>query len=132
MGLGIIVVFGGMTLLLQDETFIKWKPSILYWSFAVGLLVAMAMGRSPLKALMGEQISLPEPVWKTLNLVWTTFFTLMGVLNLLVAWRFSTDTWVNFKLFGTTGLTLAFIIAQGFYLGPHLQEQEDGNRETKP
>lgn len=67
MGLGIIVVFGGMTLLLQDETFIKWKPSILYWSFAVGLLVAMAMGRSPLKALMGEQISLPEPVWKTLN-----------------------------------------------------------------
>ena len=132
MGLGIIVVFGGMTLLLQDETFIKWKPSILYWSFAVGLLVAMAMGRSPLKALMGEQISLPEPVWKTLNLVWTIFFTLMGVLNLVVAWRFSTDTWVNFKLFGTTGLTLAFIIAQGFYLGPHLQEQEDGNRETKP
>lgn len=131
MGLGIIVVFGGMTLLLRDETFIKWKPSILYWSFAAGLLMSMLMQKNPLKALMGEQLSLPDPVWKNLNTLWTLFFLGMGALNLVVAYQFSTDFWVNFKLFGTTGLTLAFIVAQGFYLSPHIKEPEDSSRETK-
>ena len=121
-GLAIIVVFGGMTLLLHDESFIKWKPTILYWSFAVALGVASLLGKLPLKQLMGQQMQLPEAIWKRLNLLWCAFFAIMGVVNLWVAWQFATDTWVNFKLFGTTGATFVFIIAQGFYLSAHLQD----------
>lgn len=123
-GLVIIVVFGGMTLLLRDESFIKWKPTLLYWSFAIALGGAGLLGKSPLKQLMGHQMQLPDAIWRRLNLIWCAFFALMGVINLWVAWQFSTDAWVNFKLFGTTGATIVFIIAQGFYLSAHLQEPE--------
>lgn len=133
LGLAIIVIFGGMTLALRDEAFIKWKPSILYWCFAGGLIISTLMSKNPLKALMGGQISLPDPIWKKLTHIWTAFFASMGVLNLVVAYQFSTDAWVNFKLFGTTGLTVAFIFAQGFYLSSHIreEEQEETPRETK-
>jgi intracellular septation protein len=122
--LAIIVVFGGMTLLLQDETFIKWKPTVLYGLFAVVLLGGRVFfGRDLIKAVMGKQITLPEPVWRRLGVAWVAFFAAMAVLNLLVAYRFSTDVWVNFKLFGTMGLTIAFVIAQALYLGRHVQEE---------
>ena len=123
-GLIIIVVFGGMTLLLRDESFIKWKPTLLYWSFAIALGGAGLLGKSPLKQLMGHQMQLPDAIWRRLNLIWCAFFALMGIINLWVAWQFNTDAWVNFKLFGTTGATIVFIIAQGFYLSAHLQEPE--------
>ena len=121
--LGIIVVFGGATLILRDETFIKWKPTVLYWLFAVTLLVAASLFRKNLiRALMEKQISLPDPVWTKVNLSWAAFFAVMGVLNIYVAYSFSTDTWVDFKLFGGTDLMLAFVLGQAFLLAKYVEE----------
>jgi len=123
--LGIIVVFGGMTLFFHDETFIKWKPTVLYALFAIALLVGRyAMGRNLIQAMMAAQVRLPAPVWDRLNLAWVLFFVLLGVLNLFFAYRFSTDVWVNFKLFGSLGLTVLFVIAQAFYFSRHVLEEE--------
>ena len=123
--LGIIVVFGGMTLVLHDETFIKWKPTVLYAAFAVALLVGRyLMGRNLITAMMGRQVRLPETVWDRLNIAWVLFFIVLGVLNLVFAFRFSTDVWVNFKLFGSLGLTVLFVIAQAFYFSRHVLEDE--------
>ena len=122
--LGIIVVFGGATLLLQDETFIKWKPTVLYWAFAAALTGApLVAGKNLIRAVLGEQMQLPDPVWTRLNWAWAAFFAVMGVANLYVAFNYSTDTWVSFKLFGSTGLMLVFVIAQALYLSRHLQEK---------
>ena len=122
--LAIIVVFGGMTLLLQDETFIKWKPTVLYGLFAAVLAGGkLFFGRDLIRVVMGKQLTLPDPVWARLNLAWLLFFAAMGGLNLFVAYNFTTDVWVNFKLFGTLGLTLAFVIGQAVYLGRFVQEE---------
>ena len=103
--LAIIVVFGGATLLLQDETFIKWKPTVLYWLFGAVLAgSALIFRKNLIRKLMEEQISLPEPVWGRLNASWIGFFAFMGAVNLIVAYSLSTDAWVNFKLFGGMGL----------------------------
>lgn len=119
----IIVVFGGATLLLHDETFIKWKPSVLYWLFAGVLFVAeIGWGKNLIQEMLKGQIELPGPVWRTLNHAWAAFFGALGVLNLYVAYHFTTETWVNFKLFGTTGLMFAFIIAQSLYLSRFMKE----------
>ena len=121
----LIVVFGGATLFLQDETFIKWKPTVLYWMFALALgLAPVLFERNLIRMLMEKQVTLPDPVWERLNLGWTVFFVFLGVANLYVAFQFPTDTWVNFKLFGTMGLMLAFIVGQTFYLTRHLKESE--------
>jgi intracellular septation protein len=123
--LGIIVVFGGATLLLHDETFIKWKPTVLYWLFGSVLLGSQLLfGRNLMKSMMGKQIALPDAVWKRVNASWIAFFAAMGVLNLFVAYRFSTDVWVNFKLFGGMGLLLLFALAQALLLSRHLPEEE--------
>jgi len=122
--LAIIVVFGGATLLLQDETFIKWKPTVLYWLFGAVLLIAdVFFGKNLIRAMMGAQIELPEPVWARLNVSWAVFFSLMGVLNLYVAFNYATDTWVNFKLFGGTGLMLVFVLAQAFVLSKYVEDK---------
>ncbi len=123
--LAIIVVFGGATLLLQDETFIKWKPTVLYWLFALVLLGAQLLFRKNLiRAMMGAQMTLPEAVWHKLSLSWVGFFAFMGVANLYVAYSFSTDAWVNFKLFGGIGLLLAFAFGQALMLSRYLEEAE--------
>ncbi len=122
--LAIIVVFGGMTLLLHDETFIKWKPTVLYGLFAVALLVSRyAFGRNLITAMMGRQVALPPPIWDRLNLAWTVFFASLGVLNIVIAYRFSTDAWVNFKLFGSLGLTVLFVIGQALWFSRHVIEE---------
>jgi intracellular septation protein len=126
--LGVIVIFGGLTLMLHDEAFIKWKPTILYWLFAGGLLVARLMGRNLMKTFMGAQMSLPDPVWERVNQMWMLYFLVMGVLNLWVAYSWSTDIWVNFKLFGTLGMTLLFVILQGVYLSRFLKDTGDEAR----
>ena len=123
--LGIIVVFGGATLLLQDETFIKWKPTVLYWLFGSALIAGQLLFRKNLiRSMMGEQIVLPEHVWRKLNWSWTGFFALMGVANLYVAFNFSTDTWVNFKLFGGMGLMLVFIVGQALLLSKYVETDD--------
>jgi intracellular septation protein len=121
----LVVVFGGLTLAFQDETFIKWKPTILYWVFSATLaFAALVLKKNPIKAMLGAQMTLPEPVWGRVNLSWVGFFLFMGVLNLFVAYNFSTDTWVNFKLFGGMGLLFAFVLAQGFMLSKYVEEKE--------
>ena len=120
----LVVVFGGMTLIFQDETFIKWKPTILYWVFAGSMaFAALVLKKNPIKAMLGEQLTLPEPVWGKINLSWIAFFLFMGVLNLVVAFNFSTDTWVNFKLFGGMGLLLVFVLGQGLMLSKYVEEK---------
>ena len=121
--LGVITVFGGATLLLHDETFIKWKPTVLYWLFAATLLIAEFVFRKNLmKAMMGKQMVLPAVVWRKLVVSWAAFFTVMGVLNLYVAFNFPTDTWVNFKLFGGMGLMLVFAVLQALMLAKHVDD----------
>jgi intracellular septation protein len=123
--LGIIVVFGSATLLLHDETFIKWKPTVLYWLFASVLSgSALIFRKNLIRSMLGEQIRLPEPAWNKLNFSWVGFFACMGFLNLYVAFNYSTDTWVNFKLFGGMGLMLAFVIAQGLFLAKYVEQKE--------
>ncbi|MBK6854134.1 MAG: septation protein A [Burkholderiales bacterium] len=123
----LVTVLGGATIWFHSEAFIKWKPTVLYWvmgaAFLLGPIVA---GKNILKALLGAQMVLPEPVWQRLNWAWAGFFAMMGVLNLYVAFNFETSTWVNFKLFGGMGLMLVFTIAQGLYLGKYLQPVDDG------
>ncbi len=124
--LAIILLFGGATIWLHDETFIKWKPSILYLLFAVALVAGqLVWRRNFVRSLLGTQIELPELVWNRLLWVWSGFFILLAATNLFVAYRYSTDTWVNFKLFGLMGLTLAFILGIGVWLSRHMKEVPD-------
>jgi intracellular septation protein len=121
---GIIVVFGGATLLLQDETFIKWKPTVLYWLFGVALAVsATVFRRNLIQLMLSEQVQLPAPVWSRLNWSWVGFFAFMGAANLYVAYHYSTDLWVDFKLFGGMGLMLAFVVAQSLFLAKYMPEK---------
>jgi intracellular septation protein len=123
--LGVIVVFGGATLLLQNETFIKWKPTVLYWLFGVSLFVASALFKKNLiRSVMEKQVTLPDSIWTRLLASWIGFFVVMGALNLFVAYNFSTDAWVNFKLFGGIGLMLAFVVLQALMIGKYVEDKQ--------
>jgi intracellular septation protein len=121
--LGLIVVFGGLTLLLRDKTFIQWKPTVLYWLFGAVLAGASLTGRNLLRSMLSEQVQLPASVWARLNWSWVGFFAFMGAANLYVAYTFSESAWVNFKLFGGMGLMLAFVLAQAAYLSRYLEDR---------
>jgi intracellular septation protein len=128
--LSLVVVLGGATIWFHSETFIKWKPSVLYWFMGLAFWISQTFfGRNLLQVLMGGQLELPPAVWRRLSWAWMAFFALMGVLNLYVAYSFSTGTWVNFKLFGGIGLMLAFTLAQGIYISRHLAPEA---AETAP
>ena len=123
--LGLVVVFGGLTLVFQDETFIKWKPTLLYWVFAGSLAYGnYVLKKNPLKAMLGEQLALPEAAWAKVNLSWIGFFLFMGALNLFVAFNYSLDAWVNFKLFGGMGLLIVFVLLQGMMLSKYIEEDK--------
>lgn len=131
--LGLVVVMGGLTIWLHSEAFIKWKPTLLYWVMGGAFALApLLFGKNLLKLLLGEQLQLPAPVWQRLNVAWVLFFASMGALNLWVAFTFSTDAWVNFKLFGSLGLMLVFTIAQGLYLARHLPDEPAVKKEQQP
>jgi len=126
----LVALFGGLTLFLQDETFIKWKPTAINWLFSIIFIGSQFIGdKTIIERMMGANITLPKPVWIRLNIAWSLFFILLGALNLYVAFSFDTDTWVNFKLFGLMGLTFAFIIIQSFYLMPYLKETNISDRK---
>ncbi len=115
--LALVVIMGGATVILQDKTFIQWKPSVVNWLFAAAFLGSRFIGKKTiLERMMGQNLDLPAVAWQKLNYAWVAFFTFSGIANLYVAYNFSEDIWVNFKLFGLLGLTIIFIIAQSFYL----------------
>lgn len=114
-----VLIFGcgTATLLLHNDLFIKWKPTVINWVFAVLFLGSQLLGKKPfIQSLMGDKIKLPAIIWRKLNLSWVMFFVAMGAVNLYVAYQFSTDIWVNFKLFGALGCTVLFGIAQSLYI----------------
>ena len=125
LSLAIIVVFGGATIYFHNETFIKWKPTVLYWCFAAALLFSQIfLKKNLIRAMMEKQMSLPDGIWRRVNLSWVAFFLTMGLLNLYVAFNFSTDSWVNFKLFGSMGLMLVFIVVQSLMLSKYIKEPQ--------
>lgn len=122
----LVTVLGGATVWFHNETFIKWKPSVLYWAMGVAFWLSQALWRrNLLQLLMGDQLQLPPAVWRTLTLMWISFFAFMGLLNLYVAYSFPTAVWVDFKLFGGIGLMLLFTLLQGFYLSRHLRPEDE-------
>ena len=130
--LGLVVVLGGLTVWFHSDTFIKWKPSVLYWAMGAAFWITpLFFKRDLLRTLMGENLKLPDPIWRRLNQAWMAFFAFMGVLNLWVAYNFSTSNWVNFKLFGGLGLMVIFTLAQGLYLSRHLP-RDDAESPPKP
>ena len=123
--LAILVVFGGATIVLQDEMFIKWKPSVVNWIFAVAFLGSQFIGNKTIvERMMSKSVSLPTAIWLRLNMSWVIFFIALGVANLFVVYNFDTDTWVNFKLFGMMGLTVIFVFAQAIYMSRHMETSE--------
>jgi intracellular septation protein len=122
--LAIMVVFGGATIVLRDPTFIKLKPTVLYWAFAAALAGAQLYGRNLVRLMMEKQMSLPDLVWNRLNASWVGFFAAMGVLNLYVAYAFSEAVWVNFKVFGGIGLMLLFVVLQALMLSRYLEDKK--------
>lgn len=123
--LAILVVFGGATILLQDEMFIKWKPSVVNWIFAVAFLGSQFIGNKTIvERMMSKSVTLPAAIWLKLNMSWVIFFIALGIINLFVVYNFDTDTWVNFKLFGMMGLTIMFVIAQAIYMSRHMDASE--------
>jgi intracellular septation protein len=126
----LVLVLGGATLLLHDPVFVKWKPTVVNWLFAVAFLGSRFIGRKTLlERMMGGQLELPSPVWVKLTLAWAIFFLVMGLANLYVAYTFDENTWVNFKLFGMLGLTLVFVLAQALYMSRHLKA-DDAPKES--
>ena len=128
----IVLVFGGLTLLIGDAEWIKWKVTVVNWLFAAAFLASAWIGerRPVIERLLGTEISLPAPIWKRLNLMWVAFFTVLGGINLYVMYSFDTETWVDFKFYGVIGLTLVFVIMQGVYLARHVSDDLD-NRSAK-
>ncbi len=132
----IILVFGGLTLILQDDVFIKWKPSIVNWAFAIALLGTQFIGKKTgIEYVMGSQICVPQNIWRRMNLSWAIFFIALGLLNAYVAFYYRieldeitrTDFWVNFKVFGLMGLTFAFVIIQMLMISKHITTKETEN-----
>lgn len=120
--LAIIILLGGTTVIFHDPIYIKLKPTVVNWFFAVIFLVSHYVGKTPLiQRMVGKKIDLPQPIWRALNLSWIIFFTFIGAANLYIAYHCSTNTWVNFKLFGVFGMTIVFIIVQSVYLSKHLK-----------
>lgn len=137
--LAVIAVFGGMTLLLHDDTFIKWKPTLVYWILSAIVLTSQWFGsKTAIERMMSSQLALPGTVWKRLNLSWGIFFALLGAVNIYVAFYHGLDLdaatrqeiWVNFKVFGLLGITLVFVIAQAFFMAKHMQDKPEAGASS--
>jgi len=128
----LIATTGGATLILQDETFIKWKPSLVNWAFGIVFLGSHFIGKKVIvRRMMESSVELPDHLWPRLNFAWGLFFIALGFANIYVAYNFDTDTWVNFKMFGMIGLTFLFIIGQAFFVGKYIKEPEEESDDAK-
>lgn len=134
---GLILVFGTLTIVFQNDLFLKWKVTIINGLFAIGLLVSdKIFNKNLIKGMMSEGISLPENIWTKLNFAWATFFAVCAILNLYIAYNYSQEFWVNFKVFGLMGMTFVFAFSTIFAIYKYLPEDEDNksqpnNKETK-
>lgn len=128
----LVVVLGGATIWFHNATFIKWKPSVLYWAMGLSFWISQVVfHKNLLQTMIGEQLELPAKVWQRLNFAWIAFFGLMGLLNLYVAYTYSTSTWASFKAFGATGLMLVFMVGQGFYLSRHIKPETEAAQPSE-
>ncbi|WP_017939645.1 septation protein A [Zestomonas thermotolerans] len=120
------LAFGSLTLLFHDETFLKWKAPVVSWLFAIGFAASHFIGDRPLiQRMMGHAVQLPQPIWNRLNVAWVLFFIISGAANLFVAFTFE-SIWVDFKVFGSLGMTLLFLIGQGLFLARHIHDGAQG------
>lgn len=127
----LVLVFGGLTLLIGDAEWIKWKVTAVNWLFAIAFALSAWVGkrRTVIERLLGGEIRLPGAIWRRLNAMWVAFFAVLGAINLFVMHRYDTDTWVDFKFYGVIGLTLVFVLIQGIYLARHVSD-DDINRHS--
>lgn len=117
-----ILILGGATIFLKNELFIKWKPTVVYWILASIILLNKILNKKPIiRNLIENKIELPNKIWLYLDLSWACFFTMLGIINIYVIYTYNTNTWVNFKLFGTLGLTLCFVLIQGIFMGKYIK-----------
>jgi intracellular septation protein len=121
--LALVIVLGGATIWFHNPIIIKWKPSIAYWALGISFWVSRLFGKNLLQEMLGTEFELPPVIWQRLNFAWIAFLALMGLLNLYVAYSFSTSTWASFKVFGATGLMLVFSVGQVIYLSRYLKPQ---------
>lgn len=124
----LVFILGGSTLIFHKEIFIKWKPSIVYWIFSIALLASHWSQKTILSRMIGDKINLPNKIWTRLNFSWGIFFLFLGFLNLYVVYHYSTNAWVNFKLFGTLGLTVVLVIAQAIYMSYYYAKSEKDHK----
>ncbi|PQJ67324.1 septation protein A [Photobacterium angustum] len=121
----LVAVFGGLTIFLHDENFIKWKVTIIYAIFALALLISQFMGKPLIKSMLGKEITLPESIWLRINLAWSVFFVVCAIVNIYIAFNFPLDIWVDFKVFGLLALTLLFTFLTGGYIYRHLPKSDN-------
>ncbi|CAM3620494.1 septation protein A [Vibrio aquimaris] len=119
-----VALFGGMTIIFHDDNFIKWKVTIVYVVFALGLAISHAIGKSAIKGMLGKEISLPDPVWAKVTWAWVVFFSFCAGLNIYIAYKLPLDVWVNFKVFGLLAATFGFTVITGVYIYKHLPKQK--------
>ena len=129
-GLVVIIVFGGATLIVHEELFIKWKPTVLYWIFSSILLIGrLIFKKNFIYELLHKQIEVPSHLWEKMNIMWIIFFAAIGGLNLYVVYNYETDIWVNFKLFGILGCMILFLVIQAMVIAPYLKTNPGGNKD---
>ncbi|EAS62776.1 septation protein A [Photobacterium angustum] len=121
----LVAIFGGLTIFLHDENFIKWKVTIIYAIFALALLISQFMGKPLIKSMLGKEITLPESIWLRINLAWSVFFVVCAIVNIYIAFNFPLDIWVDFKVFGLLALTLLFTFLTGGYIYRHLPKSDN-------
>ena len=124
----VIVLFGGATLIFHNDTFIRWKPTVLYWLFSGALMGSnLIFKKNLIRSALSNKMALPVRIWNLLNLSWGLFFLALGFINLYVAYNYPIESWVNFKLFGFTGLMLIFVVAQSAWLSKYMNEDKENN-----
>ena len=119
-----VTVFGTLTLVFHDDAFIKWKVTIIYSLFAIGLAVSQLMNKSFIKGMLGQEMQVPDAIWAKVTWYWALFFLGCGLVNIYVAFSLPLETWVNFKVFGLTALTLINTVITVIYLYKHLPEEQ--------
>ena len=127
----VIVIFGITGILLRSPLYLYWKPSVISWLTALVLAVSVLRHKNGLKLLLGSKMILPEFAWTRLSWMWVAFLTVIGVLNLIVAFNFEEKIWVAYKTFGTLSLTVVFVVIQGIYLNKHIIEEPDQDNKSE-